>query len=134
VRKGELPEAVRKAWGSEAAKDFLAWLDEYLREVRPIPEVQISAFVARQKVNVLMLERVSNLLLADEPRLVQRPDGHWVWQVPVDLTFPSRGRVGCVGELEVDARYGEVRYSDASLAQIDDNARRLSGQVLHPVE
>lgn len=128
----ELPEAVQKAWGPEAAKDFVAWLDEYLREARLAPEVQISAFVARQKVNVLMLERVSNLLLAGEPRLVQRSGGHWVWQVPVDLTFPSYGRVGCVGELDVDARYGEMRYTDALLTRMADEARRLAEQVLHP--
>jgi hypothetical protein len=110
----------------------VAWLNEYLREARLAPEVQVSAFVARQKVNVLMLERVSNLLLAGEPRLVQRLGGHWVWQVPVDLTFPSHGRVGCVGELDVDTRYGEMHYTDALLTQIADEARRLAEQVLHP--
>lgn len=132
MHTSELPDAVQKAWGTEAAKDFVAWLDEYLREARLTPEVQVSAFVARQKVNVLMLERVSNLLLAGEPRLVQRSGGHWVWQVPVDLTFPSHGRVGCVGELEVDARYGEMHYTDALLTQMADEARRLAEQVLHP--
>jgi len=68
--------------------------------------------LARQKVNVLMLERVSNLLLAGEPRPVQRSGGHRVWQVPVDLAFPSHGRVGCVGKLDVDARYGELKRVD----------------------
>jgi hypothetical protein len=132
VYTSELPDAVQKAWGPEAAKDFVAWLDEYLREARLAPEVQVSAFVARQKVNVLMLEQVSNLLLAGEPRLVQRSGGQWVWQVPVDFTLPSHGRVGCVGELDVDARYGEMRYTDALLAQIADKARCLAEQVLHP--
>jgi hypothetical protein len=130
----ELPDAVLKAWGPEAAKDFVAWLDEYLRGVGLASGVQVSAFVARQKVNVLMLEQVSNLLLAGEPQLVRRPGGHLVWQVPVDLTFPSRGRVGCIGELDVDARYGEVRYTDALLARMADQTRCLAEQVLHPAE
>jgi len=41
-------------------------LEERLRVVRGPSQVQISAFVARQKVNVLMLEQVSNLLLAGD--------------------------------------------------------------------
>jgi hypothetical protein len=95
--------------------------------------VQISAFVARQKVNVLVLEQVSNLFLADDPTLVEETNGsgasNWVWRVPVDLTFPSWGRVGRVGELEVDARYGQVRYTQAQLDQMATEAQRLVVEV-----
>ncbi len=129
----KLPDTVLKAWGPEAARDFVAWLEKQWPHL-PAAPVPISALVARQKVNVLMLEQVSNLLLADEPMLVQLPDGRWVWRVPVDLTFPTRGRVGRVDEVDVDAYYGEVRYSDATLAQIDEAARRLAHQVLHTTQ
>ena len=54
-------------------------------------------------------------MLAGEPKLEQSASGAWVWHVPVDLTFPSHGRVGCVGMIEVDARYGEVRYTEMLL-------------------
>lgn len=127
-----LPETVLQAWGPEAAQDFVAWLEERLSAEGLPPGVQLSAFVARQKVNVLVLEQVSNLLLAGEPTLVQTSNGSWVWHVPVDLTFPARGRIGSVGEIEVDARYGEVRYSEDLLAQMADQAQRLAQQVLHP--
>jgi len=93
------------------------------------PAVRISAFVARQKVNVLMLEQVSNLLLAGEPELRQDANGCWIWRVPVDLTLPSLGRVGRVGEIEVDAQYGEVRYDEVLLSQITEQARRLARQA-----
>lgn len=129
----ELPEKVVQAWGTEAARDFVVWLEERLHTAQ-FSQVQVSAFVARQKVNVLMLEQVSNLLLADEPTLIQTPDGDWVWRVPVDLTFPTHGRVGCVGEVDVDARYGEVHYDDALLAQIASEAQRLTEQTLHPAK
>lgn len=125
-----LPETVVRAWGSTAARDFMAWLEEWFR-VGPCLQVQISAFVARQKVNVLMLEQVSNLLLAGEPILEQAPDGNWVWRVPVDLTLSTRGRIGCVGEVDVDVRYGEVHYDDALLARITSEAQRLVQQTLH---
>jgi len=127
-----LPETVVQAWGPEVANDFLTWLEERMRATTFMPKIHISAFVARQKVNVLMLERVSNLLLAGEPRLTETPDGSWVWHVPVDLTFPSHGRVGSVGEVEVDARYGEVHYDDALLAQIAHEVERLARETLHP--
>ena len=120
-----LPETVVRAWGPTAARDFVAWLEEWLR-VGQFSQVQISAFVARQKVNVLMLEQVSNLLLAGEPRLEQIPDGNWVWRVPVDLTLPTHGRIGCVGEVDVDVRYGEVHYDDAQLARVTSEAQRLA--------
>jgi hypothetical protein len=96
-----LPETVVQTWGTEVAEDFMVWLEE----------------------------RVSNLLLADEPRLVQTPGGGWTWRVPVDLTFPSRGRVGCVGEVDVDARYGKVHYDDGLLARITREAQRLAQQT-----
>jgi len=127
-----LPETVVRAWGTKVAREFVTWLEEHLRVTQFSPQIQVSAFVARQKVNVLMLERVSNLLLADEPTLVQAPDGDWMWRVPIDLTFPTCGRVGCVGEVEVDARYGEVRCDDALLTQIASRAKRLARQTLHP--
>lgn len=118
----KLPNTVVRAWGVEAAQDFVAWLEERMQAGS---QVQVSALVARQKVNVLMLEQVSNLLLAGEPALEQAPGGDWLWRVPVDLTFPARGRVGRVGEVLVGARYGEVRHDDASLARIAKEAERL---------
>ena len=128
----ELPKTVLEAWGPEAARDFMAWLEERLGAGEVLAGVQISAFVARQKVNVLVLEQISNQLLADEPVLVQASDGSWLWRVPVDLTFASRGRVGCVGEVEVDARYGEVRYNEGLLAKMANQAQQLAQQILHP--
>ena len=128
----ELPETVRQAWGPEASKDFTTWLEAQLSAAGLAPGVQISALVARQKVNVLTLERISHLLLAGEPGLVQTEQGEWVWRVPVDLTFPGRGRVGRVGEIEVEAHYGEVRYTEALLAQITQATEELAQKVLHP--
>ena len=126
MQKIEFPESVLKALGPEAARDLAAWIENRLRAQSSLP---ISPLVARQKVNVLMLEKVSNLLLADEPVLVQSPDGRVVWHVPVDLTFPSHGRVGRLGEIEVDARYGEVCYTEELLAEMAQSAHRLAKQT-----
>jgi len=112
------------------AQDFTEWLAEQLDAASLNPPLQISALVARQKVNVLVLTRVSNLLLAGEPKLVQKSEAASVWRVPVDLTFPSQGRVGQVGELEVDALRGEIHYTEALLAQLQKEAEHLANQYL----
>ncbi len=126
----KLPDTVVQALGTKAAKDLVVWMEGQLHTARFSSQVQISAFVARQKVNVLMLEHVSNLLLADNPDLIQLSDESWVWRVPVDLTFPTYGRVGRVGQVDVDARYGKVHYDNALLAQISDKAQQLAQQTL----
>jgi hypothetical protein len=78
-----------------------------------------------------MSERVSNQLLANEPELVEVATDRWLWRVPVDLPFPSRGRIGRVGEVEVDARYGEIRYNEALFTQIRERAIALAQSVLY---
>ena len=128
----DLPETVVRALGGEASQDLVAWLERRWPMLQVSAQVQISAFVARQKVNVLVLEQVSNLLLAGEPVLEQTSDAGWQWRVPVDLTFPDRGRVGRVGEIIVDARYGELRYDEALLSDLADKARRLTKQIFPP--
>lgn len=125
----ELPLTVRHALGKEAAQDLMTWLEERLSTVALSPKVRVSAFIARQKVNLLTLQRVSNLFLADQPTLVKKENGNWVWLVPVDLTLPRRGRVGRVGQLEVDAYYGQVYYNQTSLDQMADEAQRLMDQL-----
>lgn len=128
----DLPDTVLKALGPEASRDFIDWLERRLHLIEKMSIVPISALVARQKVNVLILEQVSNLLLADEPLLMDLPDGQQIWRVPIDLTFPDLGRVGRVGELDVDARYGEVRYNDEVLTEIGEKTHQLTQQTLHP--
>jgi hypothetical protein len=128
----QLPETVIQALGPQASRDLVAWLEARLPLHPDAPQIRISAFVARQKVNVLMLERVSNLLLAGEPALEQGADGAWQWRVPIDLTLADRGRVGRVGELAVDAQYGTVHEDEQQLTRITAAAQRLADEVLTP--
>lgn len=130
MSKLQLPETVRQAWGPEVAHDFAEWLANQLDTVSLIPSLPISPLVARQKVNTLVLTRISNLLLAGDPILVQKSETEWIWRVPLDLTFPSYGRVGHIGELEVDAQRGEVRYTETLLVQLRDEAERLANRRL----
>lgn len=86
-------------------------------------EVNVTAMTARRKVNAFLATHVGNLLLASEPSLtlVER----LVWRVPVDLTNPEQGRVGRVGEVDVDVETGELLLNEGLIAQITQNALRL---------
>jgi hypothetical protein len=88
------------------------------------PEPPITAFRARQLVNVLTKMEVSSQMGAGTPTLVggERP----CWSVPVWFTEPDRGYVGQAGCLLVDARTGEVLADSESLREMAEHARRLA--------
>jgi len=126
---GKFYHVVSEALGPVTAKILPGWEERKLRALSN--DVQVSAYVARRTVNVLALERISNLMLAGDPELVQRPGGRLAWRVPINLTAPSHGRIGTVGELDVDAQHGEVLYGDTSLESLATAAQRLTDQMLH---
>lgn len=127
-----IPENIRQIWGDQVAADFVSWLAAFMQDNAQIivdssPHVQVTAAYARRKVNRLMLDRVSYLLLADEPTLIHAD--RWYWRVPVDLTFPSCGRVGRVGEIDLDATSGEIKFSDELLASMAQRAEQITQQT-----
>lgn len=123
IMLSSLPPTVERAWGDEVASEFVNWLQHQFTNSQLAPE--ISAFVARQKVNVLLSERVSNLLLSAEPDLIQHTPLKWVWRVPVDMTLPQRGRIGRIGTLDVNAMTGEIHYDQPLLDLFDEKASQL---------
>lgn len=92
-------------------------------QLRVSAQVNITPFVARQKVNVLMLDRVGNLLHGGEPEMLLSE--RLYWRVPVLLSTPRQGLVGQVGAVRVDAQTGEVLADDELLKDLAEHARRL---------
>lgn len=100
-------------------------------QVQVTTQVNVSAFVAQQKVTKLLMEHIGNLLYGGEPDLVvstpftlaQRRS---YWRVPVVLAYPSSGPVGTVGTIDVDVQSGEVLVTSASLAEIAIHAEYLA--------
>ena len=121
----QLPAKVIESWGPEVAEDFVRWIDSRLSQASLTASIQVTSLGARQLVNVLMLEKVGNLLLAGEPRLIQTDAGPR-WRVPVDLTCPGQGRVGQVGILDVDAKLGLVSYTEEALQSFRNEAEALA--------
>ena len=66
----------------------------------------ISDETARREANYWLLENVGNLLRADNPELVLGEQ--LIWRFDIVLTPPTRGQVGLVGRLELDAITGKV--------------------------
>ena len=92
-------------------------------DVRLTAQVNISAVVARRKVNSFLAMQVGNLFLAGEP--VMTLANRIVWRVPVDLTTPGHGRRGQVGQVDVDIENGQLLLDEAGIALIRQNAQHL---------
>lgn len=86
-------------------------------------DINVGAATAKRRVNAFLATHVGNLLLADEPVLVLAE--RIVWRVPVDLTAPSMGRLGRVGEVDVDVESGELLLDDAIIEGMSKRANDL---------
>jgi hypothetical protein len=86
--------------------------------------INISAFVARQKVTQFVIQEISSQLRGDPPDL--HVGEHLCWSVPVVLTSPARGPVGRVGEILVDAGTGELLADADTVQRIAEYAERLA--------
>jgi hypothetical protein len=85
-------------------------------------KVNVTPFIACQKVNGLLLDKAGTGLLSESPELTTS-GGRLCWRVPVALALPGRGRLGQVGSVDVDVQTGEAL---ADNALIDDIARHAS--------
>jgi hypothetical protein len=86
--------------------------------------VNITPFVARQRVNGFVILEIGDRLRGGQPELVV--GDRICWSVPVELTSPSRGVVGKVGEILVDATTGELLVEKDTVQRMSDDADRLA--------
>jgi hypothetical protein len=73
-------------------------------------QINVSAFVARQKANRFLILQAGDQLCAGDPELVVGTT--MCWRVPVQYAPSRRGVLGVVGHLTVDADTGEVTIAD----------------------
>jgi hypothetical protein len=89
-------------------------------------EINISPYIAQQKVNQFLIMKLPNLIMADEPDF-ELTQGGGFWRVPVVLTNPADGIIGKVGEIIVDASTGIIeRQRSTSLEEIERNAESIA--------
>jgi hypothetical protein len=87
-------------------------------------QVNITPFVAQQKVTQFVIMEISSQLRGATPDL--NVGDRLCSSVPVVLTSPARGVVGRVGEILVDATTGEVLADADTVQRITDHAERLA--------
>ena len=86
--------------------------------------VNITAFVARQRVTEFVVREISSQLRGESPDL--NVGERLCWSVPVVLTFPNRGPVGRVGEILVDATTGELVTDADTVQRVAEDAEGLA--------
>ena len=84
----------------------------------------VSASAAQRRVTRFVVTEISTQLLAETP--VFKPGVPGSWLVPVMLTSPSRGIVGKVGDIAVDAKMGELLVDPDTVRRMSDDARQLA--------
>ena len=86
-------------------------------------EIKVTAEEARHKVQRWLSENVSHLLGAEQPALAVSDRA--IWRVPAWIGFPSLGRVGVVGTVEVDVETGEMKNLSESRQEIERHLEEL---------
>ena len=89
--------------------------------------INTTAKEAQRTVGQWLLSEVSVLLASDPPDLVIGEQV--VWRVPVWIGFPSYGRAGIVGTVNVDVDSGRMVGIGASKAEIEYQANRMAKLV-----
>ncbi|NCF64498.1 MAG: hypothetical protein GWP61_00900 [Chloroflexi bacterium] len=98
--------------------------DEHLIAAAGEPIVNITAYTARQKASGYVGGHISHMMGGGEPSLVLSRN-RLVWRVPILLTSPSHGTLGVVGNLDVDARTGQLLASPDFADQVKAYAQTL---------
>lgn len=88
------------------------------------PEVRVPAAIAKRKVSRFVLDEISYLLGGEQPSLVR--EDRLYWRVPVTLSYPSHGRMGTVGAIDVDVESGNLVITPSLIDEITQNAKALA--------
>lgn len=92
-------------------------------------DLNITSFVACQRVDQRLFLQVGNLLQSGDPDLLVG-ENVLLWDVPVVYVLPDRGILGTVGHVLVDAQTGDLKLKDStSFEEMKANAKRLYQQA-----
>jgi hypothetical protein len=100
--------------------------DELQVELSISTRLSLSADQARRKATRFLMDNVSMFLMPVNPLLVIIDHEQIQWRFSVMLAMGQQGRLGQVGELNVDAYTGDILVDEAALAEIKENAQRLA--------
>ncbi len=81
----------------------------------------VDAESAREIADEYVINCVGDLLVVGIPRL----SPHGLWTMPIEVGNAVQGMLGEVGTISVDARTGQVLFTEADRAKVRAGARRL---------
>lgn len=88
-------------------------------------ELNVSAFMAKRMVTGYLIDHLSDHLGSDHPLLVIEGE-RFLWRVPVSLYLTSKGKVGEVGQIDVDGKTGQLLITQSLLKEIKSRAEYLA--------
>lgn len=94
--------------------------------VQLFAELDLTAQEAKRKVTRYFLDNITMFIGPKQPRLVLTDQGALVWCFPLCFYHGTEGEVGLVGEVDVDARTGQLLIDDPLREKIETNARILA--------
>lgn len=95
-------------------------------DIKVTSDINVSAFAARQKVDNFLLNEISYMMHAGEPNLVIADSIYW--RVPVILSTSSRGDVGEVGAIDVNAQTGQLATTPQLITEVNARAESLAAR------
>ena len=96
-------------------------------EIRQTVDITFTAKQAQRKVDTWLLNEVSMMMGAEAPTLVV--SARTVWRVPCRFSAPHVGRVGTVGEVDVDTKTGEMYNVSEAKTAIIGRAQALAEKL-----
>lgn len=92
----------------------------------------ITAEQAKRKLTRFLMDEVSLLIHPYGPLLVVVNQNAIFWRFPLIFSMGLRGKLGQVGEIDVDARSGDLLFNDTLLTEIKAHAHILAQSTAFP--
>jgi hypothetical protein len=94
-------------------------------EIKLNINIRITPEAARRQVSAFVGNQIADLLHGESPHLVLYERGAY-WRVPIVLSSRSLGRIGIVGEIDVDVETGDLNLTKRTINEIEQYAARLA--------
>jgi len=107
----------------ESDQSFISLDEDKLQlEVKLSLTLGITAEQANRKVTRFLMDEVSLLIHPQTPILVVADQAAIFWRFPLIFSMGPRGKLGQVGEIDVDAQSGELLLNEDMLREIKTHA------------
>ena len=117
----------------ESSSAFVSLDQEKLQlEIKLSVTLGVTAEQAKRKLTRFLIDEVNLFIHPEAPLLVVTDQNTIFWRFPLIFSMGHRGKLGQVGEVDVDAQTGELLLNDTLLEEIKAHARFLAQHTALP--